>query len=51
MKPIYPKGGNNNNNNNNNNNVYLIEHPNWQEPFKGAVQIIYNIILHQIICL
>ena len=39
---------NNNNNNNNNNNVYLIKRPYYQEPFKGVVQIICNIIIPQI---
>ena len=29
-------------------NVYLIKHPHQQEPFKGAVQIICNIIIPQI---
>ena len=32
----------------NNNNVYLIKRPYQQEPFKGAVQIICNIIIPQI---
>ena len=36
--------------NNNNNNVYLIKRPYKQEPFKGAVQIICNIILPQTMC-
>ena len=42
---------NNNNNNNNNNIVYLIKRPYKQESFKGAIQIICNIIIPQIICL
>ena len=37
-----------NNNNNNNNNVYLIKRPYYQEPFKGAEQIICNIIIPEI---
>ena len=37
------------NNNNNNNNIYLIKHPYSQEPFKGTVQIIYNIIITYLI--
>ena len=40
---------NNNNNNNNSKNVYLIKRPYQQEQFKCAVQIIYNIIIPQII--
>ena len=40
---------NSHNNNSNNSNVYIIKRPYLQEPFKGDVQIICNLIIPQTI--